>query len=307
MGLFDKLVKGGYKNERREKLFPETRKEVFFQLFKYHKRTLASVSLMCALFALPTVVTLLLSLLYKTNLPKLVERGLAQLPAAETEELAILYENLRMDRLAASVLFLTNILLFCGLGGGIRVVQLAVWGENISFFYDFGRGIKSNFKYFAGVALIFGLSYFFATFVITYYAVADTYAAVRAISIAIAILQFVFVAGCTVIALPHINVYDLSFFKTLKNSAIIFIASFPANAGLMILTVLPFALFLIPSQITGYIATLLAVFVFPATALTVWVLRTNAFFDRYLNRGESAGAYKKGLVWQDEGGDGGDD
>lgn len=299
MGLLDKLLRGTYKDDKKPPLFPKTRKEVFGQLFRYHKRTLFNVSLMCALFALPTLAVVLLSVVYKGYIPQFIADGSMTAPVADNAELSVLMLEMQIDRLACSVMIITNAILFLGLCGGVRVIRRAAWGENVEFFYDFGQGIKQNFKHYLLYAVIFGLSLLFCVFVIGYYSVADAPTAVKAISMAIAVLQLLTVAGTLVFALSHADVYKSSVGKELRNSFIFFISSFPINFGLLILTVLPLAALIIPNAIVQTIVSILMILLFPAFAVTVWVLRGDAVFDKYLNVGDNAEVNGKGIVWDD--------
>lgn len=299
MGLIDKLIRGSYKDEKKPLLFPKTRKEVFAQLFRYHKRTLLNVSLMCALFALPTVVSVMLSIIYKTHIPAFIADGSITPPATDNAALAVVLLELQVDRLLGLVLIPANAVLFIGLGGGLHVVRTAAWGENVSFFHDFGVGIKRTWKHYLLYALIFGVSLFFAVFVIGYYSVAEVPAAVKAISIAVAVLQFAVVVGTLVFALPHADVYASSVGKELRNSFIFFIAALPINFGLLLLTALPLLLLLIPVTVVQTVVSVLITLLFPAYAILIWVLRGDAMFDKYLNVGENEAIAGKGIVWDD--------
>ncbi len=299
MGLLDKLIMGSYKNAPRRKLFPETRGEVFGEMFRYRKRTLVNVSLMCALFALPAAVCVFLGLLYKGSLPELVKDGSVALPVEGDETLSLLVLGLQVDNLLCLIGFLTNALLFLGLGGGMRVMQLLAWGEHVSFFYEFRKGLCANWKFYLGYSLISSLSVLFAVFVTGYYIAADTFAAVKGISIAIAVLQLILVCGTVAIALPHANLYKLSFFGTLRNAFILFVAALPKNFGILILCVLPLLLFAVPIVAVQTVAAIVAVLLYPAYVLLLWVLRSNTEFDKYLNVGENASAARKGIEWED--------
>lgn len=298
MGLLDKLIRGSYKTERTE-LFPKTRTEVFTQLFRYHKRTLLNVSLMCALFALPTVAAVILSVLYKNYIPQFLADGSLTAPVADNIELSRMLLEMQVDRLVCLILIPTNAVLFVGIAGGLHVVQRAAWGENIEFFHDFGGGIKQNFKRYIFYAVVFGVALLFCVFVVGYYSVAEVHVAVKAISMAIAVSVLFVVTGVTVFALPHADVYKSPIVKEIKNSFIFFIVSFPINFGLLVLTAAPLALLLIPITVLQTIASIAITLFYPSLAILIWVLRSNALFDKYLNVGDNERIAEKGLMNDD--------
>ncbi len=302
MGLLDKLITGTYKNQPRRRLFPQTRGEVFAEMFRYRKRMLVNISLLCALFALPAIVCAYFGLLYKGILPELIEEGSVALPVEGNYDLSLIILNFQMNNLLSLIGFATNALLFLGLGGGVRVMQLLAWGEPVEFLHDFGKGVRDNWKYYLGYSVLFSLAVLFFTFVTGYYLTADTYTAVKAFSIAIAVLVLFFASGTLVFALPHANLYELSFFGTLRNAFLLFIASFPKNLLYLILTVLPMLLFLIPVIAVQTIVTVLFLFIYPAYILLIWVLRSNTLFDRFLNVGENAYAANRGLGGDEDSG-----
>lgn len=300
MGLLDKLITGSYKNQPRRKLFPQTRGEVFGEMFRYRKRTLINVSLICALFALPAMVCTWLGLFYKGSLPELIAEGSVAMPVEEDEALSLLILGMQIDNVLCLIGFVTNALLFLGLSGAMRVIQLLVWGEHVSFFYDFRKGLCANWKFYIACSALFSLSMLFAVFFTGYYIIADTFAVVKGICIAIAILQFVIVCGIVVFALPHANLYRLSFFGTLRNAFILFVAALPKNIGFLLLSVLPLLLFAVPSMAVQTLAAIAAVLLYPSYVLLIWALRSNAEFDKYLNVGENARAAGKGINWEEE-------
>jgi len=300
LGLIDKLIRGSYKDDKKTSVFPHTRKEVFVQLFRYHKRTLLNVGLMCALFALPTVAAVLLSVLYKAYIPALIADGSIVPPVADDTMLSTVLLEMQVDRLVCLVLIPTNALIFVGLSGGVHVIRQAAWGENVSFFYDFGRGIKQNCKHYLVYALIFGLSLLFCVFVVGYYSVSQSHAAVRIISIAVAVTQFLTVSGVLVFALSYADIYTSSIAKELRNAFIFFIVGLPKNIGLLILTAVPLLLLLIPSAIAQTVSALAIALLFPSYAILIWVLRGDAVFDRYVNFGDNARIAGKGIVWDEQ-------
>lgn len=303
MGLLDKLITGTYKNAKKVPLYPRTRKQVFAEIFRYRKSTLVQVSLLIFLLAIPTAVLLSLGFLYKGMLPTFIEEGSIELPVPEDADLSLLVLRFRTDNLFFLISFATNAILFLGVAGGVRVLQLLVWGEPVSVGYDFGQGIKSNWLFCLLSSLLVSIALFFANFVIHYYVISQTYAVVKGICIAIGSLVAFLVLGALMFAIPHGNLYTLSFFKTWKNAFLLFFHSFFKNVGILLLAALPLLLLLIPNVIVQTVLSILLLLLYPSYALILCILNANTAFDRFLNVGQNAAIAGKGIVWEEDGED----
>ena len=258
---------------------------------------LVKTSLLLTLFALPTAAVVLLGFFVKGMIPSL---GSLPLPVEGDEALSYFILRTRVDNFALLIAFATNAILFLGLGGGVRVLQLLVWGEPVSVSYDFGQGIKGNWGFCLLSSLLFSAALFFFGFVTGCYLASGYHPALKGVCIAIAALVLFFVLGGLLFALPHGNLYRLSWFKTWRNSLIFFIAKLPRNVGVLLLVLLPPALLLIPNAVTMSVFATIFTVLYPAYALSLCILNANSMFDKYLNVGENSQIAGKGIVWEDE-------
>lgn len=300
MGLKKKIARSKYRDSRGGPLFPHSRKEVFLELIRYRKAVLMKTSLLLVLFALPAAVLIFLCLYTSAQLPALAEGGAVALPVEGDLDLSVRILRIRMFNLALLGGFLTNALLFLGLGGAIYVLQELVWGENVSVCADFGHGIKRNAVYFLVSSLFFSAAMFFSGFVIGYYSVAEAPAAVKAICFAIAALIAFFALGALVYALPHGNLYRLGIFRSWRNALLFLLVRLPRAVLCVLLCTLPLLLLLIPGMIARIAVTFLLLFFYPAFAPVICLFEANAAFDVTLNTGENASIAQKGIEWKEE-------
>lgn len=267
---------------QKDPLFPRSRSEVFFDLWKHHKLELVKTNLWCLLFLAPSIVLVYLYSLFNGLLPSLVSNGQWTLPTIDGTAISVSLYLFQIRNVLCAILLVTNTLAFLGLGGFYRVVQKMVFMDTVDIKDDFFSGVKSNAKQSVFLSFFFSLFIFFVQFVVSYYW-NDLSNWVSIASIVIAIIVLFFLLLLVAIAFPFLNLYKAGLWTTLKDSLVLLFSSFFKSFLYILLAYLPLALFLVPNIIVTSVAELLFIFLYFPYFTVITTLNGNAVFDKEIN------------------------
>ena len=276
--------------------FPTSRIEVFQDLMKHHKFELLKANLWFLLFSFVSFGLLYFYFLYSGVVQVSVQDGSLTLPSNANGEVMTVDEYLLGFRtILFSVLIITNIPLFLGLGGLQKVVQTLIFAEPIDKVrIVFFEGLKKNAKQYIALSIIFSVIIDFAQFMLSFYFLyAQDFVGI--ICIAISIMLLILLNHFIPFALPTSNLYKMSFFGLIKNSYGLYFARWLRNIPLTWLVSIPVALFLIPSTYFVSIWFFIFLMLYMPLALIVMTLSFNEVCDDKINKTQFPEIYRKGL------------
>ena len=135
-----------------------------------------------------------------------------------TSEANQLYRSYELYRMIFNLLGF--VILSVGLSGVIRIYRQMCWSEGVLFWDCFKKGVKQNYKNYIGFALIFDflyasikLSELFSNNLVIF-------------GIVVAIVFLVFLP-ILIIMMVYSSIYNASFPRIVKNSAILMIRNYP--------------------------------------------------------------------------------
>lgn len=274
---------------------PHDRREVFFDLWRHYKLTLAKTNLLMLVFAVPAVAWLYLSFIAKGSIAYLIDSGFIQAPNPEDLSQSIALIKMQINNLTFAGLIPLSLVASLGLAGAFHILQKLVFAENIELITDFKAGIRRNWKEYMPMSLVLSVSLFFFVFVTGYYAF-EPNLVVKTVSIAIAFAQLALVSGALFIAFPYFNLYQSRFGRGLWQSLALFFYHPGQGVAMLLLAVMPFSLLVIPVFWLQTISSiLLLTFVFSFDAVLM-ILYSNHVLDRHVNPGRYDELIGKGLV-----------
>jgi hypothetical protein len=285
-------------NNQKGPLFPSNRQEVFFDLLHFHKLELEKNNLWCLLFAFPSIALIYAYYIFSGLLPSLISKGTIALPVVEGETISEALFLFQIRNVLFAVLFLTNILLFVGLGGLFNVSQKLVFAENVDVKADFFSGLKKNAKDYILYSLIFSLVAFFANFVISFYSF-DLSSWASIVSIVIASLVILFALFLLSVCLPFANLYQTPFFRGMKYSYAFFFYKFFRNFGFLLLEFWPLAFLFIPSLWFASIFGIVLVFAYLPYWSVIAILNVDYLGDTLVNEESFKELVNKGMKKRD--------
>ena len=275
-------------------LYPQNRKEVFFDLLKNHKLDLVKINLFVALFAFLSIATIYLFILLIGFVPTLISSGDIEMIKADDMDYSILATSIIYLILLFAILIITNIPAFIGMGGGVYVLsKLCYAEENTIIGKDFFIGIKRNIKQSILLSLLFSITCLFSVSVVSIYLIMDTYLIVKVISNIIAISVFIIVSIVIFIAFNYMNTYQTNFIGLIKNSFLIAFSHPIKTIGLMLLSMVLYFLLFIPMRFPVF--ALVNIFFGFSYFLVIEILYTTSLFDLYINKKGHPEIVDKGL------------
>ena len=127
-----------------KRTLPTSRKEVFFDLLKYRKMNLFSLSCLVFIFFIPLAVDL-----FYFNFLEVV--------AMNNEKYEYLFSLIFYSML---IMVPCMVIGFLGLAGGFHVAKKMVWQEGIALASEFFHGVKENYKHALINGMLFAISLF---------------------------------------------------------------------------------------------------------------------------------------------------
>lgn len=256
-------------------MLPQTRKAVFFDVFKLQWRKLLILGGILVLFSLPMIVLNLLRDGYAIGLYYGTEG------ASEEAMQQANFQLLSMEVLKNLIQIIPFMIYGVGLSGVMRVLRQFAWGENVYIPTDFGRGVKDNLRSMLGLSFLAGgllaLCHFLYFLAISYQT--DTMWMVCIIPMAFSAL---FVLPVFAISLVMIPVYNNSLWQIFKMAFLVYVKGFGKVLLGVVLTVLLRVLGMLPSTFFHFVFGLLASVAAP-TVLLGWTLFCYNRFDKDIN------------------------
>ena len=121
-------------------MLPQTRRAVFFDVFKLQWRKLVILGGILVLFAVPLIVLNLLRDGYAIGLYYSMEGASEEMQNQAGMQLIL------ADFWKSALQIIPFMVCSVGLAGIMRVLRQFAWGENIHIPTDFGKGVKDNFR-----------------------------------------------------------------------------------------------------------------------------------------------------------------
>lgn len=293
-GLITRLLEGKEKSEEYARsTLPTNRWQLFWDIFKGNFGKIVKVNLLMLIFFIPLIAVIILGYLmnesngviypFAANLAMGYpaapgQQGLSEMLSLQTN--FMLYAGIALASLVAAV----------GLAGGMYVIRNMVWTEGIFVANDFWRGIKLNYKNALQATLFFTLALFLCGTLISF---AEFFLATGAISkgqkvwmhISMA-TSYVFIVCAAMMTFWMIALgvnYKLKFFTMLKNSFLMTIGTLPQTIFFGVISLLPFALLLIPAQFILIVSIILLLLFGLSWAMLVWLDFAQWVFDKFIN------------------------
>lgn len=269
---------------------PRNRKQLFGYLARRWDAVM-SVSLLVALFSVPLVVIVLATSVIEVNIT------LQMSQATSNEQLAVYVLRLLRTQSVGGVLSVVGFYPLClGLNGAFRYYKKTVWSQGANIKDDFWSGVKDGLQQSILPAVLCTLAYLFFVsarwFVQTY--LTDTTAVVIAYVVIAIVVAFVF--SLCLLDIAQNQIYRCSTWHRLKNSAIMALLRFPRNFLFTLITMLPFVLTFLVSQVAGLsIAFVVYAVYYFGLMSSVWTLNSHSIFDKYINAESYPQLVGKGL------------
>jgi len=254
---------------------PKNRAKQFFYAYKTSFGKITNLNMLAALFALPLLVWDLLASAYVADFMKGLD--------VKTQFSYLL----KMSLLQYGTEIPLIMLAFVGLAGAYYVIRKICWKAPVRLIKDFNAGIKASYKQFLPLGLITGIANFIVNYLIQFnlLTISNENEFVYVAAIVGVILAAVIGFAALVFAMTQSSLYNLSFGKLIKNSFILTFKRLFSGIGVMLLSVLPIAVFRFMPwvfvQIIGGCLTMVFSIGFAITMQTVFCL---GVFDVFINK-----------------------
>ena len=264
---------------------PDNRGKQFFDIFKNDWKTLLLSGLILLIFSLPFLTLEFFHRFVSINLP-------VQLRSQGIDE-ATIYSSLQLTEVIYELgLILCNLIFAVSLAGLARVLKRLVHGEGVLFRDDFFTGIKQNVGHFLLLMFIYSFLRFATQFAYIYIKDIPIVSEI-VIGVSTGILFILFVP-IILFMFAQDAIYKINIWLNFKNSYQIAIRS--------ILVMVIFSLLIFGTYFIRYIPLIyveLIVWGFIIIISPLYFLSLSLFtmskFDRFINKDNYPGVYRKGL------------
>ena len=267
---------------------PRNRVQSFFDIFANNFSRLFASGFVFAFFALPMMIVLGINNIIVYD----IKNQMAAAAISESEGARLIFDTIN----AANLLLIPMlVVLAVGVAGLIRLTRRLVWQQDISFWHDFGRGVKENVGSIIMVSVMIGTINFVMQLLARYgYFIAAS--GWYDIALATSIVAFALIVVIGVFVLFQTDIYNLTFFAKIKNGFLLAMRTAPATFALFIAVFSPWVIFWIPMDDITYFV-LLGVMLLIVAPLELLSLHEYLFhvFDRFINRDHHPDIYGKGL------------
>ena len=293
-GWLSRMYEGKEKSEDYARsTLPTNRWSLFWDIFKGNFGKIFKVNLLMLLFFIPLLAVIILYIVFQEG-NNLVfpfganlgagypaypnQLGLAELFAVQTS--TFLYAGVVLSSIVAAV----------GLAGGMYVIRNMVWTEGIFVANDFWRGIKLNYKNALQAVLVGTLIVSLCSLLLNmseFALVIEEYEGFRLVLMRIfqgmtyVLIVFAIMVAYWMIALG-VN-YQNTFSKLVRNAVLLTVGTLPQTIFFIVLSLLPYALFLIGGSFITSIGVIILILFGLAFTLLVWLNFAQWVFDKYLN------------------------
>lgn len=268
-----------------EKL-PGTRWAVFKDVMGQRFGALVKINLLMLLFALPAIFWLFLNSIGKLSASSYINYtgnfGMGY-PFVSDAVLSGQLYNWQMDFFSSLVLIPLIVLASIGLAGGFHTIKMLVWGEGISVFQTFFKGIKANIVPFTLSALFLGLGFFFVRINISSYGVIDMNKILATITYVMSIIIFVLLVFMALFLFTQAVTYKLKMRGLIKNSFLFAIGMLVQNIFFVGITAIPLLLIsMFGMQFAMFMMLFYAIIGLSLTVL-IWTIYAHYVYDKFLN------------------------
>lgn len=249
-----------------DSMLPTNRKEVFFDVFKLHWRSLFLLGLVVALFAVPFIFIQISGFFATMNIQD--EEGY--------ETAVVLVSNIT-SLIKVPVFILLGIVL----AGVIRIIRQFCWMENVTLSYDFFLGIKQNIRQTIVLLVLVGVFWYLSVYCLNIsYISQNTMKYALALPIGLFVLVIMPIAGYTMVA---IATYNNKFSQNVKIAFLVY-ASNPFKAILCTCLCSFIFVFKVISIISIQLICEVIGFVILPISLLGFFLFANKQFDKQINK-----------------------
>lgn len=275
-GLIYKLIYGkGEKADFTSESLPKNRAGQFCYVFKKHFGKIFRINLLCGLFALPYLI-------WDYLLNGYVARVMKGLTVQEQFE-----QLLRMSLLQFGTEIPMIMLMFVGFAGTFYVIRKLCWGAPIRLINDFGKGIKQCYKQFLLLGFLTGVVNFAFNYLVNLNLLTVSreveFVYIFALSLTVLATLILFVA--LVYAMAQSSLYNLSFFRLVKNSFILTFKRLFRSLGVCLLSVLPLLVFrFFPWAFMQIIGGCIVLVIGIGYAVTMQTVLCLSAFDVFINK-----------------------
>lgn len=259
-----------------ETMLPQTRREVFSDVFKLHWFDLLKLGLLLLASFLPLLMLSLTNDLYEARL-------LAELPETASAEAAQAAAAAVLSFQSTSALLgiLCYLVIAVAFSGALRVIRQLAYEEVLFFRRDFLTGIRQNVKPILLIALLMGLQKFIGIYLSGSGQLAQGSAVgfVGAVFNALSLLVFLPIwAYMTVLT----AIYDNTFRQNFKLAFTLYAKAIGRTLLLLLVLGLLFALSVLPYMLAHLLGKALGALLLP-TLLLIWFLFVLHQLDMYIN------------------------
>ena len=293
-GWLSRMYEGKEKSEDYARsTLPTNRWSLFWDIFKGNFGKIFKVNLLMLLFFIPLLAVIILYIVFQEG-NNLVfpfganlgagypaypnQLGLAELFAVQTS--TFLYAGVVLSSIVAAV----------GLAGGMYVIRNMVWTEGIFVANDFWRGIKLNYKNALQAVLVGTLMVSLCGLLLNmseFALVIEEYDGFRLVLMRIFQgMTYVFIVFAIMVAYWMIALgvnYQNTFSKLVRNAVLLTVGTLPQTIFFVVLSLLPYVLFLIGGSFMTSIGVIVLILFGLAFTLLVWLNFAQWVFDKYLN------------------------
>ncbi len=256
-------------------MLPQTRRAVFFDVFKLQWRKLLILGGILVLFSLPMIVLNLLRDGYAIGLFYGAEGATEE--AKNQAGIQLLFADVWKNVLQIIPFMIYSV----GLAGVLRVLRQFAWGENIYIPTDFGKGVKDNWRAMLALSFLAGGSLALCHFLY--------YLAVCYQTDTMWMVCIIPIAFCAIFALPvfavsavMIPVYNNPLTQVFRMAFLVYVKGFGKVLLGVLLTVALRAIGMLPNTFCHFVFGLVASVAAP-TILLAWTLFCYNRFDKDIN------------------------
>ncbi|MDD4000767.1 MAG: hypothetical protein PHX62_07755 [Bacilli bacterium] len=286
--LVERMVEGSLRQKELTVAdLPNTRKQVYRDLFKHRFGTLSIANFFNALFWIPFFVWYYFVDFYVIDKIQ-----------SNSEISGDLFNLVFLEYGTMIPLFILGCV---GLSGFFYIIRRMCWGESISLIYDFRKGIKQSWKQFAFIGFIIGALVLLLEYILYYYSIQVLDNTLINIALyGITLIVFILMIMVLIFIFPMSSLYQISNFILLKGSLFCAIKYLPKNILILLISLFPFlVLVLMPSILVRFIGIILLLFFGAIHVVIIWTLYSHSVFDIHINKTEYPKYVKKGLYLQE--------
>jgi hypothetical protein len=258
--------------------FPLNRKEQFKKIFFSRFNKLLSVNIVSFLFWIPYIAWDLICKTSKSNIDNVVSL------------------NQFVITIELPIKIITSLIAFIGLAGTIYYVRKILWGEPVSLFRTFFKGIKESYKQFLFFGFFFGVLTSFFELAINVIRLSSYSSEYIILFIALLLIGAIFAFSALSYALTMSSLYYMKLTTIIKYSLMLTLKKILLNTIFSLITYGVFFLLFGSGNIYLYFVGIIVMgLIWISFTSLIWVTFTNSSYDIYINYKQYPSFYRKGL------------